>query len=166
MASNQAVNENPCTQTAKEDYDPCEDMSPRSDDGDWMNQDCAKDIISRYKRSKFTLDPDKFVLGHLFHLNCIKSFITAIDTYNEQYSDTDPERITGVRVYRGRHKRRRLGSKKDLIFMPVRANGEDLHHVYGPIPYKGLDYIIMSYSRPCPNLCENELYMPLDDSEY
>jgi hypothetical protein len=104
-----------------------------------------------------TLGDPGHIFGHTFGLNNLRTLLFNIDLYNSEKVDDEPL-IKGIRVYYGIDKRNDAsfpmnppnGMFRDLIFMPVVADGSDLFPIIRGIVDPQL---ILSGSRPCPNEC-------------
>ncbi len=129
---------------------------------DLINAGCFVSITQAHNHVKEYLslpgclpqhDP-KHIYGHVFGLNNLRKLIYQIDLYNSAQTD-DTKLLKGVRVYQAVSERSdtnfpTAGKLRDLIFMPVLANGTDM-------PEKALEHLVegpvLTGSRPCPNQC-------------
>lgn len=97
------------------------------------------------------------IYGHTFGLNNLRSLLFQIDQYNGNLS-AGKLPINGVRIYYGIDKRDDssfplnppTGMFRDLIFMPVLEDGNDLYPVD---PGFENTVGILGNGRPCPNQC-------------
>jgi hypothetical protein len=100
--------------------------------------------------------------GHQFDLNLIKSFLSEIDAHNSSFTGMDA--IDSIRIYYGKSKRGTLKkADRDLIIVPVKADGKDLYTVYAPKSLVESPGII-GFSNPCPNVCEDKKFIFCEDA--
>ncbi len=97
------------------------------------------------------------IFGHTFGLNTLKRLFADIESYNLD-QENEKDMIKGIRVYYGKCVRNdpdfpvlpKDQKYRDVFFMPVLANGDDIYKVNKLLGKN----MIVGGSRPCPNECK------------
>lgn len=101
------------------------------------------------------------VSGFYFTLKILETFIARINEYNTNVTETSEE-IAGIRIWQAKsyaHDSHIL--IEDVVITPTKADGSDIHAyeageiLTGPKAPGQVNkpLLILSSSRPCPNLC-------------
>lgn len=140
----------------------------------------AKDKLSEYKRRMRDADPNydpkNDIYGYTFGLTHMSDLLDDIDTYNRFLPANNPNRITGIRIYKSWNFSK--DPYEELFLIPViRDKGLNVFNVdpdytkSSDSTYQSLEIVwsqfvkekgkdlnnmdpILNTSKPCPNLCD------------
>lgn len=133
----------------------CEELVlKQATQGQFVSHEVAKGYVRAYLNDTGARQPNEtdpaHIFGYVFGLNNLKQFLLKIDAYNVGELTVDKQ-ITAVRVYRAK------SSQQDLVLVPVMRSGVDCPKSL--INKEKDDGMYLSGAGPCPNVCNNLLFI-------